>query len=148
MKVVLRKDVEGLGERDEVVGVSDGHARNFLFPRGLAAPASKAELAVVEKRKAKREKELEARRAEFEALAKKLSDLEVSIPSDAGEEGKLFGSVTSQDIALAVKEASDLELDKKKIDLSEPLKVLGEYSVPVRIYKDISAKLKVKVVAK
>jgi large subunit ribosomal protein L9 len=148
MKVVLRKDIDTLGERDKVTEVSNGYARNFLIPKGLAVPATPAELATVAKRNEKREKDLEARRAEFEALAKKLSELEVSISADAGEEGKLFGSVTAQDIALAVKENADLELDKKKISLSEPLKVLGEYTVNVKIYKEISADLKVKVVAK
>lgn len=148
MKVVLRKDIDTLGERDKVTEVSSGYARNFLIPKGLAVPATPAELTAVAKRNEKREKELEARRAEFEALAKKLSELEVSVSADAGEEGKLFGSVTAQDIALAVKENADLELDKKKISLSEPLKVLGEYTVNVKIYKEISADLKVKVVAK
>jgi len=148
MKVVLRKDIDTLGDKDKVADVSNGYARNFLIPKGLAVPATAAELEAVKKRNEKREKELEARRAEFEALAKKLSELEVSISSDAGEGGKLFGSVTAQDIALAIKENADLDLDKRKISLSEPLKVLGEYTVTVKIYKEISAELKVKVVAK
>lgn len=148
MKIVLRKDIETLGEKDSVLDVSEGYARNFLLPKGLAAAATSAELSAVEGRKKRREQQLEARRSEFEEMAKRLSELEVSISSDAGEGGKLFGSVTAQDIAQAVRQASQLDLDKRKIELAEPLRVLGEYTVLIKIYKDISANLKVKVVAK
>ena len=91
---------------------------------------------------------MEAKRGELEELAKKLSSLEISIAADAGEGGKLFGSVTSQDIAAEVSKAAGIDIDKKKIELNEPLKVLGEYSVNIKLYQDIAAKLKVKVVAK
>ena len=110
--------------------------------------ATAKELAAVEQHRASREQELAARRGEFEELAKQLAGLEVAIPADAGEGGRLFGSITSQDIALAVKNVAQIDLDKKKIELSEPIKVLGEYSVPVKIFQDIGADLKVKVVAR
>ena len=90
----------------------------------------------------------ETGRGEFEALAQKLSSLEITISADAGEGGKLFGSVTPQDIADEVQRSSQIEVDKKKIELADPIKVVGEYSVPIKIFRDISASLKVKVVAK
>lgn len=148
MKVVLRKELEDLGEVDSIVNVSDGYARNFLIPRNLVVPATKGELAACEKRRAKREKGLEAKRADFEELAKKISELEILITLDAGEEGKLFGSVTSQDVAAALKDASNIEISKKKIEIKNPIKVVGEHVVHVKIYKEISAELKVKVEAK
>jgi len=148
MKIVLRKEMENIGEVDAVAKVSDGYARNYLLPRGIAVVATPAELAAAEKRKAKREKKLEAKRSEFEQLAQQINDLELEIPVDAGEGGKLFGSVTTEDIALAVREKSGLDLDKKKIELSENLKMVGEYTVTVKIYKEISAQLKIKLIAK
>lgn len=148
MKVILRKEEPKLGEEDSLVEVSAGYARNYLFPRRIAVPATPAEIAALEKRKAEKEKVLAAKRTEFEELAQKLSSLEVTISADAGEGGKLFGSVTSQDIADEVQRISQIDVDKKKIDLADPIKVVGEYSVPIKVFKDISASLKVKVLAK
>jgi large subunit ribosomal protein L9 len=148
MKVVLRKDLSNLGEEDSLIDVSNGYARNYLFPRKLAVPATPAEVAALEKRKAEREKKLAEKRAEHEELAQKLSSLEVSIPVDAGESGKLFGSVTSQDIAAAVQAAAQIDIDKKKIELAEPIKVIGQYSVPVKLFQDVSATLKVNIEAR
>jgi large subunit ribosomal protein L9 len=148
MKVVLRKDVPKLGEADNLVDVSAGYARNYLFPRTLAVPATANELASLEKRRAEQEKVAAEKRAEFEELASKLSATEISITADAGEGGKLFGSVTSQDIADEVQKSAQLELDKKKIELTDPIKVLGEYDVPIKLFKDVTAKLKVKIVPK
>jgi large subunit ribosomal protein L9 len=148
MKVILRREEPKLGEEDSLVEVSAGYARNYLFPRRIAVPATPAEVAALEKRNAEKEKVLAAKREEFEALAQKLSSLEVTISADAGEGGKLFGSVTPQDIADEVQRSSQIDVDKKKIELGDPIKVVGEYSVPIKIFKDISASLKVKVVAK
>lgn len=148
MKVILYKDVPNLGEEDSVVSVSDGYARNYLLPRKLAGPATSSALAAVEKRRAEKEKRLAEKKAEFEELAKKLSSVLISIPADAGEGGRLFGSVTAQDVATAVQQIAQIEVDKKKIELSEPIKVLGEYSVPIKLFQEITATLKVKVVSK
>jgi len=147
MKVVLRTEVENLGEIDKIVDVADGYARNYLLPRGLAAKATKAEVAAAGKRHAAREKALEARRADFEVLAGKLEGLIVEITADAGEEGKLFGSVTAQDIAQAIFTSSGIEVDKKKIELAAPIKIVGTYPAKIKIYKEISAQIHVKVVA-
>lgn len=148
MKVVLKKEVDNLGEENSILNVSDGYARNYLIPRRLAVLATEAEIAAAEKRKAAREKQLAEKKTKWEELAKHLSSLEITIPADAGEGGKLFGSVTAQDIALAVSEKSGIDLDKKKIELPEPLKVLGEYTVAVKFFQDITANLNIKVVAK
>lgn len=148
MKVILRKDEPKLGEADTLVNVSDGYARNYLFPRKIAVPATAAETAALEKRKEEREKERAKKRAEFEELARKLAALELSIEADVGEEGKLFGSVTSQDIASAVHKTANIEIDRKKIELADPIKIIGEYNVPIKLYRDVSADLRVKVIAK
>ena len=148
MKVVLRKDLSNLGEEDSLIEVSNGYARNYLFPRKLAVPATSAEVSALEKRKAEKEEKLAEKRAEHEELAQKLSSLEVSIPVDAGESGKLFGSVTSQDIAAAVQAAAQIDIDKKKIELAEPIKVVGQYSIPIKLFQDVSATLKVKIEAR
>lgn len=148
MKVILRKEVPKLGEEDSVLEVSGGYARNYLIPKKMAVLATPKEISAAQKRKQEKEKQLEAKRAEFEELANRLSSLEIAIPTDAGEGGKLFGSVTAGDIALAVQSMAQVEVDKKKIELNEPIRVLGEYEVPLKIYKEIGAKLKVKVVAK
>ncbi len=137
-----------LGEADSLVEVSDGYARNYLFPRKIAVPATSAEVAALEKRRSEKEKKLAEKRSEFEELAKKLSSLEFSIPVDAGEGGKLFGSVTSQDIAAEVQKSANIEIDKKKIELADPIKALGEYSIPVKLFQDVTANLKVKIIPK
>jgi large subunit ribosomal protein L9 len=148
MKIILRKEVPNLGEADSIAEVSGGYARNYLLPRKMAVAATKAEIAAVEKRKAGREKKLAEKKTEFEELAKKISSLELAIPADAGEGGRLFGSVTTQEIALAVKNVANIELDKRKIEINDPIKTLGEHSVLVKLSGDISANLKVKVIAK
>ena len=148
MKLILYKSVPDLGEEDSLVNVSEGYARNFLMPKKLAGPATPAALAALEKRKAEKEKMLADKKAQFEEQAKKLSALEVTILADAGEGGKLFGSVTSQDIAAEVAKLGKVELDKKKVELDEPIKVVGTYDIPVKIFQDIKAQLKVKVEAR
>jgi len=146
MEVILREHVEHLGRRGDVVKVAEGYARNYLLPRKLA-------LAVTDnnKRQIEREKKLaEARdleeKAQAEAIAQRLTQLDVEIARRVGENDTLYGSVTSQDIAQALKDKG-FDIDKRKITLAEPLKALGESTVPVKIHRDVTAQLKVKVVA-
>jgi large subunit ribosomal protein L9 len=146
MEVILREHVEHLGRRGDVVKVAAGYARNYLLPRKLA-------LAVTDnnKRQIDREKKLaEARDAEekgqAEAIAQRLSQLDVEISRRVGEHDTLYGSVTSQDIAQALKDKG-FDIDKRKIALAEPLKALGESTVPVKIHRDVTAQIRVKVVA-
>src|SRR3989338_3973838 len=122
MKVILLED-------DQVKNVSDGYARNYLLPRKLAILATPDAVKAVEKRSGQKMAELEKKRAEMQALADKLSALEFTVSADAGEGGKLFGSVTSSDIAAAGKSAAGVELDKKKIDLTDPIKMAGDFVV-------------------
>ena len=145
MKVVLLADVKALGKKNEIVNASDGYARNFLFPRKLAVEASPANLAALQ-----RQKEAEARKAaEMKAQAQALKvDLEagkVIVAVKVGSNGKTFGAVSSKEIADALKAQCGVDLDKKKIVLSEPIKEVGEKEVEVKLHKDVSAKLKVEV---
>ncbi|MFA6548343.1 MAG: 50S ribosomal protein L9 [Candidatus Margulisiibacteriota bacterium] len=148
MKIVVLKEVPGLGYEDDVAEVSEGYARNYLFPRRLAELATPAALAGIEKRKEEREKKLAEKRTEFSAQAETLAAQEINITMDAGEEGKLFGSVTPQMIADAIKAACQIEIDKRKIELADPIKLLGDYMVTAKLFRDITAKIKVKVSAK
>ena len=146
MEVILREHVDNLGRRGDIVKVTPGYARNFLLPRKLA-------LAVTEnnKRQIEREKKLaEARDMEeksaAEAVAGRIGALEIEISRRVGENDTLYGSVTSQDIAQALKDKG-FEIDKRKIVLADPLKSLGETTVPVKIHRDVTAQVRVKVVA-
>lgn len=143
--VVLQQDVQNLGKSGDLVRVRPGYARNFLIPRGLAMPATAGNVARVEQLKqqalARTAKELTA----AEALAKKLESIAVKIARPVGEENKMYGSVTSRDIEDAFK-AAGVEIDRKKIQLEEPIKQLGLAEVPVKLYRDVVAKLRVEVV--
>ena len=148
MKLILLDDVKALGTKGTVVDVAEGYARNFLLPRKLAAEASKGELAkLAEQKKAQNKREAETR-AQAEALKAQLEAKTVSVPAKSGENGKLFGAITSTQIAEAVNAAFGVEIDRHKIELKESLKSLGVYNVPLRIAKNLIATLKIEVVAK
>lgn len=145
MEVILREHVDNLGRRGDVVKVAEGYARNYLLPRKLA-------LAVTDnnKRQIEREKKIaEAREAEeksqAEAVAQRIAQLEIEIARRVGENETLYGSVTSADISHAL-QAKGFDVDKRRIQLAEPLKALGESTVPVKIHRDVTAQLRVKVV--
>jgi large subunit ribosomal protein L9 len=146
MEVILREHVENLGQRGAVVKVADGYARNFLLPRKLALLATPANMKVV----ARQRKIVDAREAEersdAEGLAVRMAQVEIVLARRVGEQEALYGSVTAADIAedLATK---GFEVDKRKIQLDEPLKRLGEFSVPLKLYRDVMTQLRVRVVA-
>lgn len=146
MKVILTQDVEGKGREGDVLDVAQGYAVNFLIPRKLAVDATKGELRQLDDRKAKLDKQEVERRAGAEALKEKLEAESISIEARVGEEGKLYGSVTGAQIAEAVSIQLELAVDKKMVDLAEPIKAVGEYKVPVRIYAGVEAELTVEVV--
>ncbi|MCU0640991.1 MAG: 50S ribosomal protein L9 [Candidatus Margulisbacteria bacterium] len=141
MKVIFVED-------DRVAEVSEGYARNYLLPRKLVIKASPHALALVAKREAKKKTEVDKKRVAMNELAEKLAASTVTVTADVGEGGKLFGSVTAADIAGAVKRELGIELDRKKLDLREPLKVVGEYSVPVKLFQDITGTIKLNVAAR
>ena len=145
MEVILREDVASLGRAGQLVKVKAGYGRNFLLPNGLAYEATegnKKRIAAEQKSKTAR---ATAERTEAQALAATLSSLAITITHKVGEEGRLFGSITSQDIADAVK-AKGHELDKRRIELEQPIKVVGFHSVPVKLHAEVHAELKVNVV--
>jgi large subunit ribosomal protein L9 len=135
-------------EDDRIEEVSEGYARNYLLPRKLAMVATPQALASAEKRREKRKAEIEQKRTEMQTLAEKLAATEIEVKADVGEGGKLFGSITSSDIAEAVKRETGIEIDRKKVELNEPLKIVGDYNVPVKLFQEVSATLKIKVSAK
>jgi len=145
VKVILTQDVKNLGKKGEVVKVADGYARNYLIPRGLAEEATDSRLKnLKQKQKAKarkKQKELEEAREK----AKELEGRVVTIKTKAGEKGKLFGSVTSRDVAEAVKKEFGLDVDKRKIELGDPIKSLGRYTVGIKLYPDVTAEIIVAV---
>jgi large subunit ribosomal protein L9 len=145
MEVILREHVDNLGRRGDVVKVADGYARNFLLPRNLALKVTEAN-----KRQIDRERKLaDLRDAEekqqAEALAQRLGQIEIEIARRVGENNTLYGSVTSADIAHAL-EAKGFQVDKRKITLADPLKAIGEVSVPIKVHREVTTQVKVKVV--
>jgi large subunit ribosomal protein L9 len=145
MEVILREHIDNLGRRGDVVKVAEGYARNYLLPRKLALAVTEANKRQIERER----KAAEARDAEekvhADAIAQRLTDTEVEIGRRVGENDTLYGSVTTADIA-HVLEAKGFSVEKRKIVLPEPLKALGEYSVPVKIHRDVTAHVKVKIV--
>ena len=145
MELILRQDVSNLGHRGDVVKVSDGYGRNFLLPRKLAMPVTEGNKKVIEQEKAAAIKREVHERSEAEQLAGLIASAPVTIARKAGEGGTLFGSVTSHDIADALHQKG-YEVDRRKVTLEDPIKQLGEYQVPVRLFKDVTATVTVNVV--
>ena len=143
MKLVLVKDVEDLGFEGDVVEVKIGYARNYLLPRKLAIKATPNNLKIAEKKRIERAKREKEKFEKFESLAEKINGAEVVLKRKSGEKNRLFGSVTTKDIAEALKEQHNIEIDKKNIKLEHPLKELGKFEIEVHLYQDISTKINV-----
>jgi len=144
MEVILKEDVPTLGARGDVVKVADGYGRNYLLPRKLAIEATRSNRAVIEQMKQASLRRAARDKADAEAQAKLLEAVSLSFTRKAGEKEQLFGSVTSGDIAAAL-EAKGYAIDRRKIHLDEPLKHIGEFKVPIRLYKGVDATIKVLV---
>ena len=144
MEVILKEDVPTLGSRGDVVKVADGYGRNYLLPRKLAIEATRANRAVIDQMKQAAVRRNMRDKADAEALAQQFQGLTLTFRRKAGEKDHLFGSVTSADIAEAL-DAKGFNVDRRKIHLDEPLKQVGEFTVPVRLYKDVTANVKVVV---
>ncbi len=145
MKVILRKDIDTLGKIGDVITVKDGYARNYLIPRNIAYVATDSNVKTLEEEKKQQARRTEKEKKSSEALAAELEKISVTIKMKVGEEDKLFGSVTSQMIADALKE-KNVTLDKRQIELEEPLKTLGIFDVNVKLAGGVAGKLKVWIV--
>jgi large subunit ribosomal protein L9 len=146
MEVILKEDVPNLGLRGEVVKVADGYGRNYLLPRAMAMQATEANKAVIEQMKAAAERRSATEKAQAETLVAKLDPVVLSFTRRSGEQGHLFGSVTSGDIAAELA-SQGFEIDRRKIQLGEPLKSLGDFKVAIRLHRDVTARVTVKVLA-
>ncbi|MGC2208613.1 MAG: 50S ribosomal protein L9 [Candidatus Korobacteraceae bacterium] len=146
MEVILKEDVAKLGARGEVVSVAEGYGRNFLLPKKLAVEATKANKSVIEQMKASSVRKVAKEKGDAELLAKQFEGVSLQFTRKAGEHDALFGSVTSADIAHEL-EAKGFNVDRRKIELDQPLKSLGEFSVALKLHRDVTVQIKV-VVAK
>ncbi len=148
MKVILLDNIKGVGKKDEIINASDGYARNFLFPKKLAVEANAENMSKLNNKKeaASYKKDVEKQKAE--ELAKKLKGIMLKIRVKAGENGKIFGGVTAKEISENLKEQYNFEVDKKKIELKDTIKTLGEFNVQVKLFEGVVANLKVEVISK
>ena len=145
MKVLLLADVKGQGKKDQIVEVSDGYARNFLFPKKLAVVADAKVLSETKSKEEAKQYRLREEKAAAVALAEKLGTLTVKIGASSGGDGRLYGSITSKDIAEKLMQQHKIDIDKRKLVLGENIKAYGTYIVDVKVYPEVSAKLKVVV---
>src|SRR5512133_1363012 len=146
MKLILREDVENLGRGGELVEVKAGYGRNFLLPRGLAVLANPKNVRELDHQKSVAAAKAAKLRASAQAVAKRLADTPVTLKRKVGEQDKLYGSVTALDVAEALA-ARGLEIDRRSIDLAEPIKTVGDFEVPVKLHSEVVGKAKVKVEA-
>ncbi|NLW90048.1 MAG: 50S ribosomal protein L9 [Syntrophomonadaceae bacterium] len=147
MKVILTKEIKNLGKEGDVKEVADGYARNYLLPRGLAVEATNTNIKAGEEKKQRVQKHKDREMADAEALRDKIDGKTVKVPARAGGGDKLFGAVTSREIAEFIHKEYRLDIDKKKIDLKDPIKHLGEYRVKLKIYPAVQAEIIVVVTA-
>ena len=145
MKVILKKDFESLGVSGTIVEVKSGYARNFLFPQGIGVIANKKNMRIYQEEQKRKEFQENKEKRQAEELAKKLDNISLTATVKVGEEDKVFGSVTSQDIATLLKEKG-YEIDKRKIELEDPIKALGVYSVVIKLHAEVEAKIRLWVV--
>lgn len=148
MKVILLADVKGQGKKNDVIEVSDGYGKNFLIPRKLAKVADAQSLNDVKVKEAAKQYRIETEKKEARELAEKLTAVLVKIPTSGGADGRLYGSVTSKDIVERLKADTGIEIDKRKLVLSDPIKAYGKYEVEVKLYTEITGKINVLVCEK
>jgi large subunit ribosomal protein L9 len=146
MQVILLQDVKGTGKKGQIINVSDGHAKNFLIPKKLAAEATKTNVTELENKKKSAEKKRQSEVTAAQELGAKIEKAVVKIPMKVGEGGKMYGSVSTKEIAEALARQTGIEIDKKKIVLSEPVKSLGEKQVTIKLYAEISTQLTFEIV--
>lgn len=146
MKVILKQDIKGVGKKDQIINANDGYARNFLFPKNLAVLADKENMTKLEGKKASQNHKKEVEREEAEKIKEKIQEITLKISAKIGDNGKLFGSITSKEIAENLEKQHRIKIDKKKINLKEPIKEIGTTIVEIKLYEGIIAKLKIQIV--
>ena len=146
MKVILKQDIKGVWKKDQIINANDGYARNYLFPKDLAVPADKGNMNNLEAKKASQERQKQLEKEEAQRIAKKIEGILLKLPVKSGENGKVFGSVTTKEITEQLEKGYGIKIDKKKIQLAEPIKVLGVFHVDIKLYDGVVAKLKVDVI--
>ena len=148
MKVVLRSDISGLGKRGDIVDVADGHGRNYLLPRGLAITATDGTVQQAAAMRRRRDLRDAADRESATTVASALTGKTIEIKAKTGAEGRLFGSVSAADVVAAVQDQTGIELDRKKIEVPDHIKTVGEYSVAAKLHADVQAFITINVVSK
>ena len=148
MKVILTQDVKGQGKKDQVIEVSDGYARNFLLPKKLAVPADNSALNVVKNKEASAQHKLDVEKKQALDIAEKLKSITVKFEYAAGPDKKLYGSVTTKDIAEALKRDYGIDIDKRKITLKENIKAFGNFTADVKLFGDVTGKINILVTSK
>ncbi len=147
MKVILQEDVKGQGKKGELCTVSDGYARNFLFPRGLAIEANAQAMNEFKNREAAKQHKIDVEKETAEKIAKKLGGKTVTVEAKAGSKGRLFGAVTSKELADAIQKQFDMEVDRRKIQLKGDIKAVGDYEAEIKLYAGIAVTVGIRVVA-
>ena len=147
MKVILLDNIKGVGKKDEIINASDGYARNYLLPKKLAVEANAENMAKLNNKKEAANYRKDVEKQNVEELAKKLKGIMLKIKVKAGENGKIFGGVTSKEISDNLKSQYNFDIDKKKIELKETIKTLGEFNVSIKLFEGVIANLKVEVIS-
>ena len=147
MKVILLDNIKGVGKKDEIINASDGYARNFLFPKKLAVEANNENISKLKAKKQSEQYKKDVNKDNAEKIAKKLDDITLTIKVKAGENGKIFGGVTSKEISEELKKQYKIDIDKKKIILNENIKNLGSFDISMKLFEGVTGKLKVKVIS-
>lgn len=147
MKVILLDNIKGVGKKDEIINASDGYARNYLFPKKLAVEATKENLGKLESKNEANKFKKQNEKNDAIEVANKLKELVLAIKVKAGENGKIFGGVTSKEISENLKEQYKIEIDKKKIEVKETIKNIGRFTINIKLYEGVNAKLTVNIIA-
>lgn len=147
MKVILLSDIKGVGKKDQVIEASDGYARNYLFPKKLALEANTENMSKLKARQNSNQFRKDTEKKQAEEIAKKLKGIMLKIKVRAGENGKIFGGVTSKEISEGVKRDYNIDIDKKKILLNETIKTIGTFTIDIKLYEGVIGKLKIDVIA-
>ncbi len=148
MKVILKADIKGVGKKDQIIEASDGYARNFLFPKNLAVEANNENMSKLNAKNQSKAYQKEQEKQEAQRIADKMSKILLKIEVKAGENGKIFGGVSSKEIAENLEEKYSIKIDKKKIDLKETIKTLGTATVNIKLFEGVVGKLKIDVISK